>query len=60
MVKKSAEEQPNEPETYSKMYHRQYLTSEVEHIIKETNKVQTLIEKYSINTSLKRIMAIAP
>ena len=56
----SVESDPDEPETYSKMYHRQYLMAEVEHIISETKKVQKIIEKYSINSNLKRIMALAP
>lgn len=33
---------------------------EVESIIKETQQVQKLIEKYSINTSLHRIKSLSP
>jgi hypothetical protein len=32
----------------------------VEKIVRESNKINKLIEKYSINTSLKRIKALAP
>lgn len=60
IVKKAREEHPDEPETHSQIYQKQYMMQEVNGMISDTQKVQLLIEKYSINTSLKRIKALAP
>lgn len=60
IVAKAKTESPDEPETHSQIYQKQYLTQEVNSIISDTHKIQKLVEQFSINTSLKRIKALAP
>lgn len=42
------------------MYQKQYIAEQIKNITRETQNIQILIENFSINTSLKRIKALAP
>lgn len=51
---------PNEPETFSKIYRKQHLAEQVDSVLKQSFAIQKLVERFSFETTLKRIRLVIP
>ena len=60
IVEQHRADRPDEPETFSKIYRRQHLAEQVDAILKESFVIQKLVERFSFETTLKRIRLVLP
>jgi hypothetical protein len=60
LVEQDKVRNPEEPETLSKIYQKNYLIKEVDSVIKECKKIQVLIKSNNMSTMVKRIMLLGP
>lgn len=60
LVEEEKSASPDEPETLSKIYQKNYLIKEVDGVVRECKKIQVLLENSSANTVVKRILLLDP
>ena len=60
IIENLRKEAPDQPETFSKIYRKQHLSEQIDKILLQSYTIQKLVERFSIETTMKRIRLVMP